>query len=109
MYLSNSLDVWHLVASICLIAVTIFVSWTLYELMRVLRQANEMISEFRERIAVIEEAIESIQERLSSFAGIAGMVARAGKQVMSAVGTGKESKKRALKKQLKELEEEDEE
>lgn len=64
--------------------------------------------EFRERISVIEEAIESIQERLSSFAGIAGMVAQAGKQVMSTIGTGKESKKRALKKQLKELEEDEE-
>lgn len=106
MYLSSSLDVWNIVASTCLVTITIFLCWSLYELMRVLRQTNEMITEFRERVAVIEEAIEAIQEKLSSFAGIAGMVVNAGKQVISTIGSGKESKKRALKKQLKELEDE---
>lgn len=108
MFLSNSQDVWHLVASICLVAITIFVCWSLYELMRVLRQANEMIAEFRGRISALEEAIETIQERLSSFAGIAGVVAQTGKQLVSLVGGGKEAKKRALKKQLKDLEADDE-
>ncbi len=107
MFLSSSQDVWHLVASFCFVAITIFVCWSLYELMKVLRQANEMISEFRVRISAIEEAIDSIQERLSSFASIAGMVAQTGKQLISIVGNGKEAKKKALKKELKDLEEED--
>lgn len=107
MYLSSSLDVWHLVASFCLVAITIFLCWTLYELMSVLRQTNEMITEFRGRMSAIEEAIDSIQERLSSFAGMAGMVVQAGKQIASFVADPKEKKKRALKKQLEELEEEE--
>lgn len=103
----SSLDVWHLVASFCLIAITIFLCWALYELMRILRQVDQFMADFREKIISLEEAIESLQERFTSFAGIATMVAQGGKKLASIMGNGKEKRKRALKKELEELEEDD--
>ena len=103
----TTLDVWHVVASVCCISVTIFLCWALYEIVRVLRQVDRFLTDIRDKVAAIEEAVESLQERFTSFAGIASMVAEGGKTLVSMMGSTKDKKKKALKKELQDLENEE--
>lgn len=106
MYLSSA-DLLHFVLSICAVCVTIFLCWALYELMKVLRQTDEMVTEFRERLSLLENAIDTLQERFLSISNIFGVVAKTGSQLMSFVGDKTESKKRTLRKKLEDLAEEE--
>ena len=73
--LVNTKDILYLVISFCIIWATFFLCWTLYYFMRILRNANTIVEEFRVRLQTLSEAIDYIRgkvENMSSLMTLAG-------------------------------------
>lgn len=107
MYLTPQ-DIWYIVASICLVAITIFLCLVLYRLLRVIRQADEIVTTTREKVAMVEETVENLVEKFTSLSGYASLVTEGGKKLLSMVGNRSTGSKKS-KKKLSDDEDEDEE
>lgn len=71
---SNSRDILNLVISFCVLLVTVFLCWMFYYIMRLLRNANRIIEEFRLRLQLLTDTINHIRgkvEHISDFMGLA--------------------------------------
>lgn len=62
--LENSKDLLYIVLSFSVLWVTVFLCWLIYYLVSILRNANEMVEELRERFRGIEDSIRSIRDRM---------------------------------------------
>lgn len=75
MFVESSKDVLYLVISLCVLWVTVFLCWVFYYVMRLLRNANEIVEEFRLRLQALTDAIHYIRgkvEHISDFMTMAG-------------------------------------
>lgn len=66
---NNSQDILYLVISFCIIWLTVFLCWTLYYLMSILRNANQVISEFRMRIQALTDAVNYVRSKVEHISG----------------------------------------
>lgn len=66
----NSRDILYLVISFCVLWVTFFLCWMFYYLMRLLRNANEIVEEFRVRLQALTEAINYIRGKVEHMSGL---------------------------------------
>lgn len=70
MFLENSKDVLYLVISFCILWVTVFLCWTFYYVMKLLRSASQIVEEFRLKIQMLTDTINYIRgkvEHISDF------------------------------------------
>ncbi len=74
MSLSTTRDLWFLVASICLVGVSGFVMWALYELAHLGRQTNELVQETRKKLSLLEGAVDGLTAQISSVSTMVGSV-----------------------------------
>ncbi len=74
MNLSFAHDLFYLVAAVCLLAVSGFVCWALYEWARLGKQTNELVEESREKLGVLEGAFEALLEQVESITSLVGSV-----------------------------------
>ena len=72
MILSTTRDLWYLVASICLLGVSGFVMWALYELAHLGRQTNELVQETRKRMSMVEKAVDGLTDQLGEITNLIG-------------------------------------
>lgn len=75
MFIESSKDILYLVISFCVLWITVFLCWMLYYVMRLLRNANRIVEEFRTRLQALTEAINYIRgkvEHISSIMTMAG-------------------------------------
>lgn len=63
-------DILYLVISFCIIWATFFLCWTFYYLMRILRNANTIVEEFRVRLQTLSEAIDYIRGKVESISSL---------------------------------------
>ncbi len=66
----NAQDILYLVISFCIIWATFFLCWTFYYLMRILRNANTIVEEFRVRLQTLSEAIDYIRGKVENISGL---------------------------------------
>jgi hypothetical protein len=103
-------DILSLIAAICILAITGFLCWALYEIARLVRQANEVVSDTREKMGRVERMVTSIAEKIGSTSQYLGFIAEGGKQLLSFLHRREENAARKqvnkAKKKLKETEEE---
>ncbi|MEI7512415.1 MAG: hypothetical protein WCK01_03075 [Candidatus Uhrbacteria bacterium] len=85
----NPQDMLYVVATICLIWVTGFLCWALYETARLMRQSNEVVTEARVKIEAVEEFVDDAMEKVSSLSSYAGMLTRAGEAVLGMLHGGR--------------------
>lgn len=71
---TNSRDVLYLVISFCVVWVTFFLCWMFYYLMRLLRNANEIVEEFRVRLQALTEAINYIRGKVEHMSGLLTLI-----------------------------------
>lgn len=67
---TTSKDILYLVISFCIIWLTVFLCWMFYYLMRLLRNANQIVEEFRMRLQTLMETLHYIRgkvENISDF------------------------------------------
>ena len=58
-----STDVLYIVLAFCVLWLSIFVCWLIYQVAMILKNVNDTISELREKIAKIEEAISFMRNK----------------------------------------------
>lgn len=63
-------DVLYLVISFCVIWITVFLCWTFYYLMRILRTTNQIIDEFRTRLQALTETINYVRGKVDHMSGL---------------------------------------
>ncbi|MFA6547602.1 MAG: hypothetical protein WCT11_01505 [Candidatus Magasanikbacteria bacterium] len=71
---TNSKDILYLVISFCVLWVTFFLCWMFYYLMRLLRNANEIVEEFRVRLQTLTEAINYIRGKVEHMSGLMTLI-----------------------------------
>lgn len=84
MFLESSKDILYLVISFCVLWATVFLCWVFYYLVRILKNANQIVEEFRLRLQTLTDAIGYIRgkvEHISSLmtlatSGVGGVVKR---------------------------------
>ena len=109
MTLETTKDIFYLVASIALGWVAVFLCWGLYEIAKLLHQANALVTDTREKISRLERAISAIKEKIESSAGYLGMIAEGGKSLLSFLHTSEEKKEQRRKTKKPKHDEDEEE
>lgn len=66
----TSKDILYLVISFCVLWVSIFLCWTFYYVMRILRNANTIVEEFRVRLQTLTDTINYIRGKVEHMSGI---------------------------------------
>lgn len=66
----TSLDILYVVISFCVLWATVFLCWVFYQLARVLRNANQIVEEFRVRLQALTEAIDYIRGKVEDISGL---------------------------------------
>lgn len=75
MYLESSKDILFLVLAFCALWFTAFVCWALYYVITILRDASNAVSEIRDRIAAIDDAVRMVREKVEASLGTFGVAA----------------------------------
>lgn len=108
MNLASTQDLFFLVLSIATAWIAVFLCWGLYELARMLHQANAVVSETREKINRVEKAILTIKERLETSVNYFGMLAEGGKSLMSMFSKREERREKKRAKRGRDADEDEE-
>ena len=80
--IETSKDVLYIVLSFCLLWLTAFLCWALFYLTKLLKQSNEVVTEFREKMEDIIEAIEKMKDKIEAGFKAAGLVSDGLKSVI---------------------------
>lgn len=113
MFLETSQDLFLLVASVCLLVVSGFLSWLLYEAARFFNQGNQLLENLRHKVQMVEDAVLSIGEKLANLSQYVGFISEGSKKVMSYLEHKEDTEERPTKKRkraeptLDEIEEEE--
>lgn len=86
MFISTTQDLFYLIAGICLVFITGFLVWALFELGRLLKQTNEVVGGTREKIM-------RFSERLAHLSRYMGIFAEGSRQILSFFQEKKKTKK----------------
>ena len=105
MTLSSTQEIFYLVLSVASAWVAVFLCWALYELAKVLHQANTVMTETRQKITRVEHAVMKIKEKLESSVSYLGMLAEGGKSLLSFLHMSEEKKEKRRGKKHEEEEE----
>lgn len=100
MTLDTTRDLFYLALSIATVGVAAFLCWGLYELARLMRQANEVVTDTREKISRVENALVAIKEKLESSVNYLGVFA-AGWKTFLGMFQDREEKKEQRRKSKK--------
>ena len=60
----TSKDILYIVLAFCSVWLTVFLCWALYYFAMTMKHANEIITEIRDKVHAIVEAMEYIRERM---------------------------------------------
>ncbi len=71
---TSSKDILFLIISFCVLWVTFFMCWMFYYLMRLLRNANEIVEEFRIRLQALTESINYIRDKVENMSGLMTLI-----------------------------------
>jgi hypothetical protein len=104
MLLATTQDLWYFIAAICALIVSGFLVWALYEIARLVHQVNSTVSETREKVERLENALVAFGEKFASLSQYLGLAVEGGKQAMTYLK--KRERKSKIKKELQELENE---
>jgi len=86
---STSKDILYLVISFCVLWFTFFLCWMCYYLMRLLRNANEIVEEFRVRLQALTEAINYIRGKVEHMSGLMTLLSEGASGLVKKVVTKK--------------------
>lgn len=71
----TTLDILYLALAAAVVFVAGFLCWGLYEMARLMHQANEVVTDTREKISRVEKALSTIKEKLESSLNYLGVFA----------------------------------
>ena len=94
MFLETSQDVLYLVLSVSVLLLAVMLAWLIAESAMVLRNANKLIREMREKLGKIELAITGIRDKLENSAGYLHLLAEGAKQILGTILARRQEKKK---------------
>jgi len=65
--IENTKDIFYIVLSFCVFWLTFFICWGLYYFVQTLRQTNEMLTNFRNRLVNITTIMDSLKGKAVGF------------------------------------------
>ena len=104
--LNTSLDLFYIVLALCIVWITIFLCYLMYHAGRVLRNANKIVESLMDKLELISQAVNFIQQKVDGLSGhmgkVSGMVAGlVEKMIMNKLEKTASSKKPTAKKKTK--------
>lgn len=63
-------DLLYLVISFCIVWITVFLCWTFYYVMRLLRNTNQIVEEFRGRLQILTDTLNYIRGKVEHISGL---------------------------------------
>ncbi len=81
-------DLLYLISSLAIAIVSVFLCWALYQLAILLRQANDMVTDTREKVERVEDMVVNLVEKVSTVSKYLGFLTEGGKKVMGMMGRG---------------------
>ena len=66
----SSKDILYLVISFCVLWTTVFLCWMFYYVMRLLRNTNQIVEEFRVRLQSLTEAINYVRGKVEHMSSL---------------------------------------
>lgn len=81
--LSSTQDLLYLVGAICILWITAFLCWCLYEAGKLVHQANAVIKDGREKLSRFEKSVAAVGEKLANVSQYLGFIAEGGRQLIS--------------------------
>jgi Ca2+/H+ antiporter len=94
MYFSTSKDILYIVLAFAVLWVAIFLSWTLYYLICILRDARATVSGVKKAADAIEQAAAHVKDKMGAFMNIASIGAEGVKIIMDKMMSAKGKKNR---------------
>ena len=94
MYLSTSKDILFIVLAFAVLWLAIFLSWTLYYLICILKDARDTVHGIKKAADAIESAADRVKDKMGAFANIASIGAEGVKIFMERMTAAKGRKKR---------------
>jgi len=82
--LETSKDVLYLVIAFCILWITVFLCWVFYYIVRILKNMNQVVEEFRSRLQLLTDTINYIRGKVESIHTLMGV---AGGNAVNAVKT----------------------
>ncbi len=74
MLLETSQDLLFIVLAICVLWFTVFLCWLIYQMARVLKNANDIIESVQEKLEIIVDAVMFIKEKVEKMTSGMGVV-----------------------------------
>jgi hypothetical protein len=108
MTLDSTQDLFFLVLAMATGWIAVFLCWALYEVARMLHQANAVVSETREKLNRLEKAVSAIREKFETSMGYFGVLAEGGKSLMNMFHQREERREKTRTKRGKFADEDDE-
>ena len=84
--METSQDIFYLVLAFCVLWLTVFLCWALYYLIRLLKQSNEVLTGFRERLGKIGSVFSFFRGKLLAK-GLEGLVSLAKAKISKKVNS----------------------
>lgn len=106
MFISTSQELFYFVAAICIVWVSGFLCWALYEIGRLFRQGNEVVEDTREKVEAVEEAVSGAVEKLTNVSNYLNILGEGGKLLLGKMmheGEEEEEEPRHKKKKSKKI------
>jgi hypothetical protein len=97
----NPQDMFFVVATLCLLWVSGFLCWALYETARLMRQSNEVVTDVRDRVERVEEFVDETVEKITNLSSYAGVITKAGEALLGKMGSRHEESDEDLRPRRK--------
>lgn len=101
----DSLDILYIVVAFCILWLTAFVCWLIWQVAMMLKNVNDTLAEAREKLAMIEEAITGIRRKFDKATSGVGLLVDGVKRMIEYALERKTDVKTKKKKITKEDEE----
>lgn len=75
--IETSKDLLYVILAFSILWLTIFISWMLYYVIMMFRQANQLINSFREKVEKVGQMIEKIKEKFEHVSSYLGLIGKA--------------------------------
>ncbi len=85
----TSKDILYVVISFCVLWTTVFLCWVFFQLARVLKNANQIIEEFRLRLQTLTDAIDHVRNRVETISNLMTLAGSGVTGLMKKVVTSK--------------------
>lgn len=91
--IDTSKDFLYIALAFSVLWLTIFLSWVFYYVIVILRQINQIVNNFREKIEKISQAVEKIKEKFECTSAYLGVIVKAVEKMVGFVTERKGKKK----------------